>query len=219
MSAAVGFYYAYHSNYYLFFILYAISQFLDAVDGNLARLLNQGMEKLIPFGYYSLLTIPIIASRFGAILDMFTDRASTVCLLMLLASLYPEYTLILMANAALDICSHFAQLYATFTTGLTSHKDVSETTNVFLRIYYGNKLVLFLLCLGNEASILLFYLLKMVQKEQPEERVIPILYVEMLLYISVPFMLMKQFMHVLQLQSSMSQLSKLDMKERTQKKK
>lgn len=150
---------------------------------------------------------------------MFTDRASTVCLLMLLETLYPEYLFFFMANAALDVISHFAQLYATLTIGLGSHKDVSKTENPLLRVYYGNKLVLFFLCVGNEAFMLLMYLLKMVEAEDVSTRIVSTEYIMYGLYLATPLMLLKQFIHILQLIAAMSQLSEFDMKERAAAKK
>ena len=46
----------------MYIFLFQLSGLLDAVDGHAARLLNQ-------------------SSKFGAMLDMLTDRCATMCLL------------------------------------------------------------------------------------------------------------------------------------------
>eukprot|EP01128_Nolandella_sp_AFSM9_P009161 TRINITY_DN5792_c0_g1_i1.p1 TRINITY_DN5792_c0_g1~~TRINITY_DN5792_c0_g1_i1.p1 ORF type:complete len:275 (-),score=77.25 TRINITY_DN5792_c0_g1_i1:163-924(-) len=137
---AAAFYYLFEGETALFFALYAVSELLDAVDGHAARYFNQ-------------------STNYGAVLDMVTDRASTTVLGVALAQKFPTYSLAIMASIALDIMSHYAHLYATLANGGGSHKDVDENTNIFIRLYYGNKLVLFTLCLANEAMFLLPFLL------------------------------------------------------------
>ena len=123
-----------------------------------------------------------------------------------------------MALIALDIMSHFAHLYSSLVAGLSSHKDVTKSKNIFLRLYYGNKGVLFLLCLGNEATFLLMSLFKMIEKESPSDHIFPVEYVSYLLYLSFPFMLMKQWMNIMQLFNAMSDIAVIDEKERRAKK-
>jgi len=65
-------YMSYHPKYCT--VLYCISCLLDAVDGQAARALGQ-------------------TSKFGAVLDMVTDRCTTSCLLCYLSSAYPTYAL------------------------------------------------------------------------------------------------------------------------------
>jgi CDP-diacylglycerol--inositol 3-phosphatidyltransferase len=124
---------------YWFLVCYSSSQLLDALDGYAARYFQQ-------------------STRYGAMLDMVTDRGSTAALLIALAKLYPAYTRLFMAVIVLDIIAHFAYVYSTLIYGKASHKLVSKTQNQLLRIYYSSKPVLFLLCLGNEAYLLLLYL-------------------------------------------------------------
>lgn len=77
-----------------FFALYAFSYLLDAVDGVAARALKQ-------------------TSRFGAVLDMVTDRFCTAGLLAVLAHLFQEHPLhyVFIWLMILDIVSHWAQMY------------------------------------------------------------------------------------------------------------
>lgn len=50
-------------------------------------------------------------TRFGAMLDMLTDRCSTMCLLVNLALLYPRATLLLQLSMSLDVASHWLHLH------------------------------------------------------------------------------------------------------------
>ena len=112
--------------------LYTLSSLLDALDGLAARYFAQ-------------------STSFGAVLDMITDRCSTTCLLVFLASASPKYALMFQALIALDYSSHYMHMYATLATerkdgkkggkgrGQRSHKDVDTEWNWALRIYYQRK--------------------------------------------------------------------------------
>lgn len=78
-----------------FFVLYAFSYGLDAVDGVAARALGQ-------------------TSRLGAVLDMVTDRFCTAALLALLSAVYtsgPLRPAVFTYLMVLDVVSHWAQMY------------------------------------------------------------------------------------------------------------
>jgi len=62
------------------------------------------------------------------------------------------------------IVAHYQ--HSTLSSGLASHKDVSSATNPLLRIYYNSRVVLFTLCMGQEAFLDLLYLSKMLEKEK-----------------------------------------------------
>lgn len=76
-------------------LTYGLSCLLDAVDGQAARALNQ-------------------TSKFGAVLDMVTDRCTTACLLCFLAGtdMYRPYALVFQFLIALDFASHYIHMYA-----------------------------------------------------------------------------------------------------------
>ncbi|KAB1263696.1 CDP-diacylglycerol--inositol 3-phosphatidyltransferase [Camelus dromedarius] len=80
---------------------YLLSGLLDAFDGYAARVLNQG-------------------TRFGAMLDMLTDRCSTMCLLVNLALLYPHATLLFQLSMSLDVASHWLHLHRSAIPGVLS---------------------------------------------------------------------------------------------------
>jgi CDP-diacylglycerol--inositol 3-phosphatidyltransferase len=50
-------------------------------------------------------------SKFGAVLDMVTDRCCSAGLILVLSHLYPKYILVFVLLAALDLASHYAQMY------------------------------------------------------------------------------------------------------------
>ncbi|XP_070340701.1 CDP-diacylglycerol--inositol 3-phosphatidyltransferase isoform X3 [Equus asinus] len=99
---------------------YLLSGLLDAFDGHAARALNQG-------------------TRFGAMLDMLTDRCSTMCLLVNLALLYPRATLLFQLSMSLDVASHWLHLHSSVARGSESHKMIDLSGNPVLRIYYTSR--------------------------------------------------------------------------------
>ncbi|TPX59818.1 CDP-diacylglycerol---inositol 3-phosphatidyltransferase [Powellomyces hirtus] len=121
--------------------LYSISCLLDAADGQAARYFGQ-------------------TSRFGAVLDMVTDRSTTSCLLVYLSLTFPRLTLLFQTLIALDLSSHYLQMYSSLILGAGSHKNVDpKKTSWLLRQYYTNNVVLFLVCAGNELFFIALYLL------------------------------------------------------------
>lgn len=76
-------------------VLYGVSCLLDAFDGLAARLLDQ-------------------ETKFGAVLDMVTDRCTTACLLTFLAATYTENGLPLLFQflISLDFASHYMHMYS-----------------------------------------------------------------------------------------------------------
>ncbi|XP_035471870.1 CDP-diacylglycerol--inositol 3-phosphatidyltransferase [Scophthalmus maximus] len=119
---------------------YLLSALLDAFDGHAARALNQ-------------------STRFGAMMDMLTDRCATMCLLVNLSLLYPTYTFLFQLSMCLDIASHWLHLHSSTITGSASHKSIDLSGNPVLRIYYTSKPVLFVMCAGNELFFCLLYVL------------------------------------------------------------
>ena len=141
--------------------LYSISCLLDALDGWAARKFNQ-------------------STRFGAVLDMITDRCTTTCLLVFLASAKPAYSIVFQSLISLDFASHYIHMYATLVMGgqSESHKNVSASRSRIMNLYYtnkvrlhsshrsrndqtltGNQAVLFTACALNELFFIALYLL------------------------------------------------------------
>ncbi|KAI0484527.1 CDP-diacylglycerol-inositol 3-phosphatidyltransferase-like protein PIS [Xylariaceae sp. FL0804] len=123
-------------------LLYSISCLLDALDGYAARVYNQ-------------------STRFGAVLDMVTDRCTTSCLLVFLSSAFPRWAIIFQGLISLDFASHYMHMYATLAMGgsAESHKNVDKSRSWLLNLYYTNKTVLFICCALNEVFFIALYLL------------------------------------------------------------
>lgn len=120
-------------------VLYFVSCILDAVDGQAARALNQ-------------------TSKFGAVLDMVTDRCATACLQTFLAITYPRWTLFFQFLITLDFSSHYMHMYSSLTTGSASHKTVTQDVSRILWYYYNDSRTLFVFCFANEAFFVCLYL-------------------------------------------------------------
>jgi CDP-diacylglycerol--inositol 3-phosphatidyltransferase len=133
------------SNKWLFSVLYFISFVCDGVDGWCARKFNQ-------------------VSTFGAVLDMVTDRISTACLLVTLSQVYRP-GLVFLSLLALDIGSHWLQMYSTFLSGKASHKDVKDSSNWLFRAYYGNRMFMAYCCVACEVLYIILFLLAENQTE------------------------------------------------------
>jgi len=102
--------------------LYSISCLLDALDGYAARYFNQ-------------------STKFGAVLDMVTDRCTTACLLVFLSSAWPRFALLFQGLISLDFASHYVHMVATLSMGGKdqSHKNVDASRSWLLNLYYTNK--------------------------------------------------------------------------------
>ncbi|KAL1541170.1 putative CDP-diacylglycerol--inositol 3-phosphatidyltransferase 2 [Salvia divinorum] len=130
---------------YLFSLLYFVSFVCDALDGWFARKLNQ-------------------VSTFGAVLDMVTDRISTACLLVVLSQVYrPGLTFL--SLLALDIASHWLQMYSTFLEGKSSHKDVKDSSSWLFKLYYRNRKFMGYCCVSCEVLYIILFLLANNQTE------------------------------------------------------
>ena len=102
-------------------VLYSISCLLDALDGVAARRYQQ-------------------ATKFGAVLDMVTDRCTTSCLLVFLASAFPRWAIVFQSLVSLDLASHYIHMVATLTMGSKgqSHKKVDGSRSWILNAYYSD---------------------------------------------------------------------------------
>ena len=169
----LAFYYA-ETNPYVFFICYSLSQTLDMFDGMAARAFNQ-------------------STKFGAMLDMVTDRCSDIGLMVVLAQRYPEWTLYCHAFIWIDICSHWAHMLAQLQSGATSHKNVSSGPWL-LRFYYSCHNFMVLLIMGAEGFPLSLYLLS------HEEFVAPVILKAMhyMNYGLAPLFFTKHFINIIQ---------------------
>ncbi|KAJ7314059.1 hypothetical protein JRQ81_005978 [Phrynocephalus forsythii] len=176
---------------------YLLSGFLDAFDGHAARALNQG-------------------TRFGAMLDMLTDRCTTMCLLVNLAMLYPESALLFQLSMSLDVASHWLHLHSTVVKGGESHKSIDLSGNRILRIYYNSRTVLFIMCAGNELFYCMLYLLCF--GEGPEILPGPVGLYRLVLWVCAPIAIVKSLINLIHLVSASRNMAALDAAERAKRK-
>ncbi|KCV70837.1 hypothetical protein H696_03194 [Fonticula alba] len=167
---------------------YVLSTMLDAFDGVAARMLGQ-------------------SSRFGAALDMVTDRCTTACLLMSLGKMFPSWMLAFQCLLSLDVASHYIHMYASTLSGSQSHKDLDTNRNWFLRLYYTSRVMLFCMCFGNE----LFFLACFVYYYTSGFSVFGLVnFVPLVMAISFPVMAIKQVLNVIQLAGASINIAKQD---------
>ncbi|KAI8067890.1 CDP-alcohol phosphatidyltransferase-domain-containing protein [Gongronella butleri] len=171
-------------------VLYCISCLLDAVDGNAARYFNQ-------------------CSRFGAVLDMVTDRCTTTCLLCFLSIQFPRWTIVFQFLISLDFSSHYMHMYSSMTEGSSSHKKIAEGGSWFLRLYYTNNIVLFLMCAGNELFFVLLYVLSVANISWPLHSLWWVA-----LGVSGVICFAKQFINVVQIVNASRVLAAMDLADR-----
>lgn len=174
---------------------YLLSGLLDAFDGHAARALNQG-------------------TRFGAMLDMLTDRCSTMCLLVNLALLYPRVTLLFQLSMSLDVASHWLHLHSSVVRGSESHKMIDLSGNPVLRIYYTSRVALFTLCAGNELFYCLLYLFSF--SEGPLVGSVGLF--RLGLWITAPIALLKSLISIIHLVTAARNMAALDAADRAKKK-
>lgn len=173
---------------YLFFILYALSQLMDMLDGYMARKYDE-------------------CSKFGAVLDMVLDRASDVVFFVLLGHLYPKYNVLFGFLGLLDLCAHWTHMYVAAINS-KHHKDCK---NPILHFYY-QKSVLATLCAGNEGCWLALYLLHWAPMMFPGAGLLA----KFLLVICVPLSAVKQFISAVHWFEACKSLAHIDAAERNE---
>lgn len=192
LLALISLYYMkWHPKYCTF--TYGLSCLLDALDGHAARRLGQ-------------------TSQFGAILDMVTDRCTTSSLICYLCVTYPSYVVLFQLLVSLDLASHYMHMYATLSSGASSHKKF-ESKSGLLSLYYTNNKVLFGVCAANEIFYVGLYLLSFPLKTPPTLGYIgstPLSFAMGVTVLSFPFWLLKQFLNVVQMRQAALSLAYSD---------
>ena len=173
-------YYAF-SCWKTFVVCYSVGAILDLFDGMAARHFGQ-------------------SSRFGAVLDMVTDRVGTNMLYIVLTALRPDLFFWFAMLAGADYSSHWAQMYASATTG-THHKVLDKDRNWLLRFYYGNKPFMFLNCVGQETFLIALYVYSQGVLVETAGYV---------MLAAAPFGGIKQIINLIQLADAMKQIVKVD---------
>jgi CDP-diacylglycerol--inositol 3-phosphatidyltransferase len=165
---------------------YGLSCLLDALDGYVARLLNQ-------------------CTQLGAVMDMVVDRVTTTCLLIILTHIYSDYLLLFLFIISLDWMSHYIHMYNSLLMGSKSHKIVDTKRNWFLRRYYGSRILLFSVCAGNELFFICIYYLGCYQNFNHLNPGISLFlskYLYLLSFVTFPICMLKQWIHLVQLISA-----------------
>lgn len=173
-------------------VCYATGQILDAFDGMVARALGQ-------------------SSKFGAVLDMLTDRMATASLLVVLSHFYKQYWLVFTGLIVLDVVSHWYQMYSKLISGATTHK---QSKNFLLAVYYSFPTLL-IFCVGNEAFFICLYLLHFSNGPTLPFQLngTDIGLFQLVGLISFPISLAKNFMNVVQLFDAASEVASSDLQE------
>uniref|UniRef100_A0A5K3FT36 CDP-diacylglycerol--inositol 3-phosphatidyltransferase n=1 Tax=Mesocestoides corti TaxID=53468 RepID=A0A5K3FT36_MESCO len=173
---------------------YLLSALLDAFDGHAARLLDQ-------------------STRFGAMLDMLSDRCTTMCLLFTLCTFYPRYIFLFQLSACIDIASHWLHVHTSIQDGLSSHKAIRLDGNPLLRIYYTNRVVLFIMCAGNELFYAMLYLVHFT--EGPIFLGLGVY--RLVIFATFPIALVKTFISLVHLYAASVNLAGIDASERARR--
>lgn len=176
-----------------FVIFYFISFILDAFDGMVARAAGQ-------------------VSKLGATLDMVTDRISTAGLLAILSGLYPKYSTCFVYLIMLDVGSHWLQTHSGFLVDVKNdnHKNLGEKF-FLLKLYYTNKNVLGVVCLGAEVFLLMLYFNHFYPKLMLNPLYLFLFYVNFCIYA------FKQIISIIQIFGASGRIGEWDAKVATQK--
>lgn len=186
----------------IFLLSYGTSCLLDALDGYAARLLDQG-------------------TKFGAVLDMVTDRATTAGLLCYLCTVYPKWMLAFQLLNGLDLSSHYMHMYASLSQGATSHKAVDRAkVGFFMWLYYTSRPAMFVACAGNELFYICLYLMSHNAFWGPEtfsflDQKIYLLFI--ITAAATPIWAFKQLMNVIQMIKASRSLAQIDSKAKKNK--
>ncbi|CAM9940742.1 unnamed protein product [Ectocarpus fasciculatus] len=193
-------YYLAETNWKASSCFYLVAFAGDAVDGHVARKFKQ-------------------ASRFGAVLDMVTDRCSTAGLLLVLSRLYGRREafafLVLMF---IDLFSHWMHTHRREDPPQDvvekHHKSTAtlKRRNILIRTYYDNLPFFAFCCIGAELFYVLLYLLHFVSEES--RAFAPLR--TFCFWLCLPACALKQFVNIAQIFSAASclALEELDQKDR-----
>ncbi len=118
--------------------------------------------------------------------------------------IYPQYIVAFQLLIALDLSSHYMQMYSSLTTGSKSHKTMTKNANPLLRLYYENRIVLFLVCAGNETFFMMLYLF--------HYETVYLDIVRFILMVTCPIFVLKQILNVVQLVGASRALAQVDLK-------
>lgn len=171
-------------------ICYMLSFFGDFFDGMAARKFKQ-------------------SSTFGGVLDMVTDRITTMGMLIILSWIFKDIhlKLLFMALAFLDISSHWFQMYAA--AALRQHHKSAETNKtrfILVRWFYTHYLFFGYCCVGAEFTYISLYILSYCQQSGFAFNALS----AFLYFLCVPACAMKNIVNVFQLTSASYAIAEYD---------
>jgi CDP-diacylglycerol--inositol 3-phosphatidyltransferase len=181
--------------------LYLASFIGDLVDGWAARKLSQ-------------------MRSYGGVLDMVTDRCSTLGLLCVLGG-EPAYRnvvqwrVLFLLLQILDVSSHWMQMHSSLALG-AHHKSAEGNVdkNFLVRWFYQYYYFFGYLCVGAEFTYILLY----IRSKADDDKSILLAFTNYALAVTTPGCIAKQFVNVMQLCSSCYAIAKSDATERNSKK-
>ncbi|XP_050935517.1 CDP-diacylglycerol--inositol 3-phosphatidyltransferase 1 isoform X4 [Cucumis melo] len=137
--------------------------------------------------------------------NLLYHRISTACLLVILSQVYrPGLTFV--SLLALDIASHWLQMYSTFLIGKASHKDVKDSTNWLFKAYYGNRTFMAYCCVSCEVLYIILFLLAEKQNENLMDVILHSIqqksFLSLLVVISLFGWAVKQAVNVIQMKTA-----------------
>ena len=173
----------------MFVVLYWISFILDAFDGTVARARNE-------------------KSKLGATLDMVTDRISTAGLLCIISQFYPSISTFFVFMIMLDVGSHWLQTNSSLLKNVhnDNHKNLDEKFWL-LNLYYKNRTVLGVFCVGAEVFLLLLYIMHFY------EWLYMYILFKLLLWTGCAIYLGKQYISILQILGATDRIVQFDIQE------
>ncbi|MES1915609.1 MAG: hypothetical protein MHM6MM_007530 [Cercozoa sp. M6MM] len=155
-------------------------------------------------------------SKFGAMLDMLTDRMSTCGLLIVLARLYPDYWQVFALLIVLDTVSHWMQMDSRLMSGAKSHKGAR---NALLNFYYTFPFALLFFCVGAEAFLIALFVKAHTNDQEAGTLFAQInTFMTYTAYVCMPVFGMKQLFNVIQLQEAAELVASFDDPRRKSKK-
>ena len=186
-------------------LLYTGSFVGDLLDGVAARRLDQ-------------------TSQFGGVLDMITDRCSTVGLLYVLAEEYsavdkelplPFFRLTFLALMMLDISSHWCQMYSSLSVG-AHHKSEEGNVgkNFLVRWFYAYYWFFGYLCVGAEFTYILLYVRRHLDVAATAYSFLGANVLDIVLATCIPGCIAKQAVNVMQLTSACHTIAQYDADQR-----
>jgi CDP-diacylglycerol--inositol 3-phosphatidyltransferase len=162
---------------------FTVVEILDAIDGLVARKLNQ-------------------VSKTGALFDFTLDRVATASYLVGLIIFCKTWWWFFLFVLFLDIGSHFAHVYQSGFVKSPNHKNI-ESSNLLLNAYYNSKPLMLFCCFSFDVTLVLIYLTFWYDSFS----------IYLSLFFVVPGFLLKNYIHILQFISAVNRTLKMDLNE------